>query len=229
MNMGDFLEDAFNKVGDFHEMVEARVSDLSGEHDLTQDEIDLRHTLMTEETEEIVAGYEKLNVMEIIDGYCDSLVVALGTLHALNISIDTICNRLNEDTIKELHIVSDESSSTDYLNAVLSVADGDEDIEEFAKNIIALFTIANIRYPTFKLKENFYIIHETNMLKSFDTEEEAVYDATLYQAEGVECDVFEVGDFNNPRFIIRRDDGKLLKNREWKEPVLILEEGLNGF
>lgn len=222
MEMIEFLEDAFNKVGEFHEMIEAPVSDLTGEFDLTQEDIDLRYSLMEEETGEVVDAYAKMNKREVIDGFCDSLIVALGTMHTLNVDIQIVCEKLENvsDDLKE-DVAS--ASSYDFLDGVLSVCEGKETIAEMAQEIVALFIVADMKYPSLKLKENFYIIHETNMLKSFDNEEEAEYDATLYRAEDIECDVFEVGYPNNIRYVIRRDDGKLLKNREWKEPELIVE------
>lgn len=220
--MIEFLGKAFDSVGEFHQMIGAEVSDGTGEaHELDSLTEALRLSLMNEElteTKDAICAFDKV---ETVDGLCDSLVVSLGTLHSLNVSKEELFEGVRP-TIDLLI----EGGASGLCNKILIsnlFSIKEDDVESLVGALLGAFISYDVLYPEFNLQENFFIVHENNMSKSYLDETLAHSDVESYKLEGVNCDVFLVEGSSPPRYIIRREDGKLLKSKSWVPPVLILK------
>ena len=81
-------------VEDFHRACDLPV----GDHIqlLSPERVELRRRLIKEETKEMRKGLKTDNMVEIIDGACDAIVVILGTLVEMGIDLDPFWDEVHQ-------------------------------------------------------------------------------------------------------------------------------------
>lgn len=210
----DFFVEAFNAVGDMHQVFGHPVYNPNNPaaRKLGEDVTNLRLSLINEEWNETTEAFCLQDKVEVADGLCDILVVALGAAHCLNISPKGSVEDLvayPEDVISCLHNVGYYLHEESLTNAVAAS--------------VNLFAMADKAMPHLRLRENFWLVHETNMNKSFSELTDAEVDVKLYEEDGVVCSIKERPLGDKLVYVIVRDDGKVLKPKSWAPPTLVVD------
>ena len=102
----------------------------------------------------------------------------------------------------------------DVLKAI-----GELDALYYPKINLMLVFLWHREFPSSDLMKNFIIVHQANMLKACETENQAKATANKYQKIGIETTT----KYINKHFVVSRSsDGKVLKNYLWEPPILEL-------
>lgn len=90
-------KDWYKDIQDFHK--EVMLDSSPSVPCINKDKKELRISLITEETKELLEGLEKDDIVEIADGAADAIVVILGTVVSYGIDLRPIWNKVHEANI----------------------------------------------------------------------------------------------------------------------------------
>lgn len=176
-------------------------------NDMTDENLAIAVRLIREELLETEQAIEDYNEVEIIDGVCDVMVTSYGLMRLFPIFEEMVFESL------DYPIGVTPMSAVQSIKHLL-------DVKEYGRAIFYahMLFMACDKFKRWNMHENMLEVLDTN-LKKYPSEERVTAESVLmYEARGVEA-TYECVD---GVYVIRRDDGKILKPIGWKAPNIVL-------
>jgi len=183
------------------------------------DAIKLREKLLLEEIGEYRTAVVQKDAVEVVDALVDILYVALGVyvLHGLKPADDSFEFNIVGGSV----IVNDISYGMQTANVMqrLVIMYSETDMKQ--DSLDALLSVLNEaikHHGVSKFWEYFETIHQNNMSKFDTNEKDAIATQQKYAKEDFFTERFKVGGL----YVVKREDGKVLKSVKYKPVTLTL-------
>ena len=194
----------YEKVVEFHKLFSALINTSYTIPDKMV--CNLRYNLIKEESGELLNAVIDKNIDKIADGISDTLYVVYGTGASFGISLNSspVIGNSPIDVYNELEKL------TVFLEGFKdSIVDSDFTmIRNFLRGIIRICYTIGKAY-SIDVDKAFDIVHESNMSKAHNTEEEARATQNFHLNDGVTSNIRR----SNDKFVVyRNSDDKVLKS-----------------
>lgn len=171
-------------------------------------DLNLRNKLFTEEIDELSAAVYSNDRIEQLDGICDTLYIISGT--AVAFGSDELNGRVYDAFRLSM-------KDNDTLNRIVSLRLNRDQFQYSVSSLDHLLTISkNLGFSTPQIVDAFRRVHSSNMTKFCKTKREANDTMLKYLDDSVDCSWIE----RNGKFVVTRDDGKILKSVYYKPVIL---------
>lgn len=181
----------------------------------------LRLSLIEEEFNEFLEGYNKESKKMMIDGLGDLLYVVEGTMVALG--IEDLLNLVK--SISEQYTI--DALVTELKNNIMDLKKNYFEMNEITMSSTLEFIIYTIFELSlligFDLEKAFDIIHQNNMSKLCKTEDEAIKTVDSYRKNPLfSSQIIDYRQSNDKKYFVvyNKTTGKILKSINWVEPDL---------
>lgn len=218
----------FNLVADMHVAFQNKIrKELYIPLEKDDKEISLRVSLIAEEFNETIQAINENNITEVVDGFCDLAVVAIGA--GLTIGyINPTPWETSSNIVKLVNKTSDIGVLFNTINSFINTFKTEQDysnfilLQDLIDYCLILFRYIDMVYKHYNLFDNFKEVMSSNMSKLCDNEDIAKKSVEWYKEEKNINTTYEYND-KIQKYIVRREDGKFLKSINWKTPNLKIQ------